>query len=164
MRSLKKTSSIVLLLFVLACRGGEEGERSDAASDVSVPAAMGSGTLTIGETTYEFEVLHCDFAPTQGSDAPTLTARGQTNDGRGFSISVERDETSENVEFLIIGEEYFVASIMNLGGGWSDARGPVDGPLVHIEGSRLTARATFLNGTDQVVGDGSLEASCDNAS
>lgn len=89
-----------------------------------------------------------------GGGAPTLT----------INVTVERDETSESIEFLIIGEEYFGASIMNLGSGWEGSQGPVDGPLVRIEGAKLTASATFVDGTDQVVGDGLLAASCDSAS
>ena len=89
-----------------------------------------------------------------GEGAPTLT----------INVTVERDETSESIEFLIIGEEYFGASIMNLGSGWEGSQGPVDGPLVRIEGAKLTASATFVDGTDQVVGDGLLAASCDSAS
>lgn len=165
MRALTTASGIASLLLALACAGGDEAaEGSGTTSEVSAATSVGSGTLTIGETTYEFEVQYCDFAPIQGSDAATLIARGETDDGRVFNISVERQENDESIEFLIIGEEYFIASVMNLGGGWEDSRGPVDGPLVRIEGAHLTANGTFADGTDQIVGDGLLEASCDDAS
>ena len=164
MRALTTASGIASLLLALACgRGDETNEGSGTTSEVSTATSVGSGTLTIGETTYEFEVQYCDFASVQGSDASTLIARGETGEGKVFNISVDRGETSESIEFLIIGEEYFSASIMNLGSGWVDSRGPVDEPLVQIEGSKLTASATFVDGTDQVVGDGVFEASCDDA-
>jgi len=160
-----RMTSLVVALFTLAFgEAADTAQESGRTVQETAATSKGSGTLTIGETKYEFEIQYCDFAPTQGSDAPTLSGRGQTADGRTFNISVERDEVSESVEFLIIGEEYFVASVMNLGDGWQSSQGPVDGPLVQIEDAKLTAAGTFADGLEEVIEEGVLEASCESAS
>ncbi len=159
-----RMTSFVVALLALAC-----GEAADTARESgttvheSATTSKGSGTLTIGETQYEFEIVYCDFAPTQGSDGPTLSGRGQTADGRTFNVWVNRDERSESI-VLVIGEEYFGAEVMNLENGWQSSWGTVDGSLVQIGGTELTASGEFADGLEAVIEDGMLEGSCESAS
>ncbi len=52
--------------------------------------ATGSGTLTIVGTTYEFRVTSCDLGATQGPDGSTLSGRGTTEAGVGFTVAAYR--------------------------------------------------------------------------
>ena len=73
-----RMSSLVVALLALTCgEAADTVQESGRTVQETAATSKGSGTLTIGETKYEFEILYCDFAPTQGSDAPTLSGRGQ---------------------------------------------------------------------------------------
>jgi hypothetical protein len=166
---MRMTSLVVALLAVTCGEAADTARESGTTVQPSAATAKGSGTLTLGATKYEFEIVYCDFAPTQGSDGPTLSGRGQTADGRTFNVLVNRDDVLVNDDargeeiVVIIGEERFEASVMNLGNGWHSFRGPVDGPLVQIEGTELTASGEFADRLEEVIEDGMLEASCESA-
>ncbi len=84
--------------------------------------------------------------------------------GEAADTAREFGTTLQESIVLVIGEEYFGAEAMNLGNGWQSSWGTVDGSLVQIEGTELTASGEFADGMGEVIEDGMLEGSCESAS
>jgi hypothetical protein len=84
----------------------------------------------------------------------------------GEAADTARDSgtTLQESIVLVIGEEYFGAEVMNLENGWQSSWGTVDGSLVQIGGTELTASGEFADGLEEVIEDGMLEGSCESAS
>jgi len=156
-RPLLGALAIVALSATVGCGG-------DASAD-----ARGTGTLVIGETTYEFTVYDCDLAGEYDSpDGPsTLSGIGELGDGTRFSVSVSRTRASDdtggqNVTLRNVpGADrfYWFATRLNMGFAWVgtvEGEAAPDEPLVIVEGNTVSAEAMFEDFRD--VPDGEREA------
>ncbi len=147
-------------------------------------AADGSGTLEVDGITFEFDVVHCGFSPgeTGNEDVPfSLRGEGVTPDGEPFevdAVTVELDEVlSEGLE-IWIGDSFPYDQVYETGriqmddmvSGIGDSEAfstDLEWPLLHIDGTSVSAEAGFLRIDDyeeqqegEFVGTGVFEAEC----
>lgn len=171
-------AAVVLVLAPLlaaGCGGGDapgsgtEGGRGD---DPRASPAATTGTLRLGEETYEFTVRSCYLEGEDNNDASsTLRGNGTLPDGWSFEVLVDRTSAGAWLHHSVAmyvgdlgrpGSTSWEARRTRTGGSWSSfltGSGDVpDEPLVVIEGNRLRAEGRFKQ-EDRVV-EGRLEATC----
>ena len=129
-------------------------------------AAPGSGTLTLGSKTFEFEVEDCYLeSDSDPEDRRTLYGTGETDDGKIFRVFVHRilvkGMLSHDVSLQIVGGDVYEASRISNGQIWIGNTGIGDEPLIVIDGSKLSAEDGFsLNFKEDPLVQGRLEAAC----
>ena len=158
-----------LLAAALGCGRGEETRGGGEAA----LRPVATGTLTIGERTFSFQVRNCDVGEVQSSGGETLRGTGQTEAGQRLTVVVDRsgDHTLfHNVSLtygaVMSGTGFTAQAIRSRlrGADWPpdpQGVGPT-GPLVRIEGHTVRAQATFSvddAGAKSAV-PGRLEATC----
>lgn len=142
----------------------------DSSDTPDGPHALGSGTITLGANTYEFEVIACDLTGESDQDYHTISAVGELPSGEGFDVRVSRNL----LEDMLLHSITFYHGDIESGGGtvietqrlfangsWSNLYGDPNEPLIHIQGNTVAATATFAYSDD--IDDtlpGSLEATC----
>jgi hypothetical protein len=175
---------LLLVVLMVACGGGaadapagaaealeaaEAAEAAQAGEDVQ-PAAGRSGTVELAGMTHEFQMVRCDLTGTR-YDGMLIHGSGVQPDGRRMSVQVERVDddgrVSENVFVsfgsLMDGDVWTAGAHRVPDGRWfRDERmmEPVEGPLLAIAGSDLSAAVTFIRETDATERAGVLHASC----
>lgn len=129
----------------------------------AVQAADNTGTLTIGDTSHEFEVNTCQFPSgpddPMGSMLPRMVLIGKLSDGILSRIDV-RTISGQRIEFSADGQMLYEAIRRQRDGAWSSERGPEDGPLFQIEGKVLTASAMFKERATGEWVAGEFRATC----
>ena len=150
----------ILVLSTAAGCGGDAPADAGRVADESA-AARSTGTLVIGETTYDFTVHYCDVASPDG--AGSLSGRGKLGDGTPFQVSVSRAQvpTLAQQQVTIFTNSApdrlnWSALRVNIGHGWSGeglggAAAP-DAPLVVVDGNTVSVEAAFAD--DREVPDG----------
>ena len=167
----------VLAIVALSATAGCGGDASDdAGAAANEPAAARSaggarttGTLVIGETTYDFTVDDCDIAGEYDSpDGPsTLSGIGELGDGTRFWVSVSRTRASDDTGaqdvtlYNVPGADrfYWSATRLNMGFAWigtTEGEAAPDEPLVIVAGKTVSAEAMFEDARD--LPDGEREA------
>ncbi len=155
----------------IACSGGGE-EARPRSTDGGAADSGPTGTLTLGERTFTFQVSQCDLGEVQTASS-TLRGTGRTGDGTRMNVSVDRsgDQTAFHSVSLNYGRRMdgtgFSAQAIRTrmqGIGWSpDPSGTIpSGPLILIEGRTVRAEGTFDvddAGTESRV-LGQFEATC----
>jgi hypothetical protein len=134
---------------------GEEAGEATAAPTVG----PGFGTVTIGDTTYEFTVDYCQL-DVEGGEIE-VTGQGLGPDGRTLTVRATRSGQIDTVQVrLSEGLTVFVAAT-----GTSDALGG-EAPSLQVDGRRVTTTATFYTTEEQEQGaeatgaQGSFVAQC----
>jgi hypothetical protein len=158
---------------------GDADPATDAAATAAVAAPdaqvseqespRGSGTLTLGGTTYRFEVFKYDLGDSPTFDEPTLYGRGRTDAGDNFEVLLERGDaagfTTHGIDVMIYaagGMRTFSAGSVLSAAGWLQSDGDISlGQLIRIDGNRITADGLFVDGDEEPVGRGRLEATVD---
>ena len=135
-----------------------------------VGAQTDRGTFTLAGETYPFSVLSCNTETDLSSrTAYTLYGRGKTGASDNFEIFVTRKNVdgiiSHGVTVRLTGTsgERMIsrAARSHVSDAWVDGVGdPAAGPLVHIDGGRISAQGTFRDEHNEVLGTGVLEATC----
>lgn len=166
-----------LLVMVMPACFGDDG--SDGAADEDVAAdgdgaeseVEATGTLVLGSRTIEFVVDACDLAADPPAGRATLSGHADLPDGRTLHVTMLRTpmgSTTWHSVGLDFGSEYREARRGRFEGEeeWlpvtADSVEPGLGPLITIEGRRVSARGTFLPGSgeaDEPV-RGSVTATC----
>jgi|GEM_PF-3209605 len=171
---------LCLLLALTACRDAEAPDRSApppvtdaAAAPPADPGARsaGEGTLTLDGTAYAFDVAICDLSGEADTDYQTLVGRGTTPEGEPFEVFVSRNDIGDILTHTVSYQTGDVrrtqgtvieAQRMRMGGAWSSMRGGAAGPLIVIDGNRITAEGRFSSDDDlDATVPGRLEARCD---
>jgi hypothetical protein len=77
--------------------------------------------------------------------------RATFNDALSHEVSVRMPD----------GSGYLSSLRVKMGsGGWMTSRGIVPDPLIQIDGQRVRATGAFEDQSDELVGEGTLEAEC----
>lgn len=126
--------------------------------------AAGDGVLTLDGETYEFETHGCQFPSgpddIMASRLPRMAMIGEMPDGRPSRIDVT-NQLGQRITFSADGERLYSVVWRERNGDWSSDRGPENGPLFHIEGTVLTAKAHFKSEASGDWVEGVLTASCE---
>lgn len=174
---LSGTSLTVLAVTLVACSAepaarSEDAPRSAAAQAATPQAAASSATLELGSDTYTFDRVTCDLDDSVDDDI-LVRGSGTAPDGRRISLEVERREVGDRLDdrvtvyfgSMVEGDHWNARASGQPGGSWATAIAggePLDGPLVVIEGSTLTAEGTFTHETRDESLEGSLRVTCDS--
>jgi hypothetical protein len=166
-----------LAVVALSATAGCGGDASaDAGAGANEPAAAQSGgsartsgTLVIGETTYDFIVLRCNLASEYHSPEgqETLRGHGELDDGTPFRVSAARIQVSDGLvlqkvtlrTYTALDRLHWSADRSNAGYGWfGEGMGEPapDEPLVIVAGKTVSAEATFRDA--RYLPDGELKA------
>lgn len=146
----------------------DEAGGEDRGGTATPTTGGGSGTVTIGEVIYEFQISRCDLEPTEEVDIDII-GKGTAPDGRLFHLWATHRTTPERGEEGSFGLQYvteesyeYIAlaspNLAHLNNG--------EEPSFQVVGSKVTATATFydmrgggvLNALTGVAG--TFEASC----
>ncbi len=155
-------------------RAPDARDATGTAADGGGAAAgqRGSGTLRLGDATYEFAVRACDVGGETDDTHQTITGRGTLPDGATFDVFVSRNEVGgllvHTVSFqtgnVMRGEgRVLEAQRMRQGARWGVSPDEPDEPLVRISGDRVRAEGRFAPPDPTMPGTpvhGVLEATC----
>ena len=172
-RPLLGALAIVALYATVGCGGDASADAATATDDPSAAQsasrAGATGTLVIGETTYDFAVHECDLAGEYDSpDGPsTLSGIGELGDGTRFSVSVSRTRAPNNTGGQVVtlrnvpvaDRFYWSVTRLNIGFAWvgtAEGEAAPDEPLVNVAGKTVSAEAMFEDVRD--VPDSEREA------
>ena len=151
---------------------------SEVAGQPADQQASGSGTLTLGGTTYAFDVRLCNLSGEKrldsalyGESPPRLHGQGRTAEDKPFQVFVHEHQSerswsntiTQTVDLQRAGAPVLAAARSSPDGSrWNNAYGSKDGPLFSVEGQTLTAEGTFAHQDDAAkrVGTGQLKATC----
>jgi hypothetical protein len=183
------TLLLIVALLAASC-GGEQSETGDAraaslneasrTAEATPPQGdarrtadnRGSGTLRLGDTTYEFSVRACDFGEGPDDVYQTLTGRGTLPTGEPFDVFASRNEVNDVLIHTVSFQTGDVrrgqgpvleTQRMRSGGRWGIMPGEPNEPLIRITGSRLLAEGRFTPPDPSMPGEpvaGVLEAEC----
>lgn len=161
------------LVVWMGCRGSETArERVDPGR-----AAATTGTLELGDETYEFGVNFCYLEGEDNNESTsTLLGGGSLEDGQTFDVLVDRTTAGAWLHHslrLDVGNVGAPGSITwetrrsRTGGSWTSFLSGIgqvpDEPLIRIEGNTVRAAGKFKQTSgpeeDRVV-QGELEATC----
>jgi hypothetical protein len=147
---------------------------AEEAADTPTPqgaAGQKTGTLTLGDDSYAFTVRVCDTSGDADGDLQTLYGVGETAEGETFRVYASRNKVGDMLSHSVslqLGDvargegTVLEANRVNHGGTWTGAAGPASGPLIEIDGGRITARGSFRpadGGLAEGI-EGVLEATC----
>ncbi len=155
-RRLAFATGLALMLLAVGCGDSSDSE-PDAEADVGEAARGSSANLTVGDRTYRFDRVLCAFGPEEtGQDDTefTLSARqdglqldATINTRFGHVVSLDDIEDHENPRVA-------------WSAGESTAATAPSEEIIHVDGKRVTAEATFTDQTTGTTADGTLEATC----
>jgi hypothetical protein len=188
---MKTTSPVLLISTLLLFSGcGERGDAhlaevtssADGAAAIGItvpangadssPAGRGSGTLRLGDTTYEFAVRACEFSGETDDRYQTLSGRGTTPEGEQFDVIASRNEVNDMPMHTVSfqtgdvrrgGGTVLEAKRMRHAGRWGATPGEPNEPLIRVTGNRIRAEGRFAPPDPSMAGapvDGVLEATC----
>jgi hypothetical protein len=149
----------------------EEAADTPTPQGASAAAGQKTGTLTLGDDSYAFTVRVCDTSGEADGDLQTLYGVGETAEGEAFRVYASRNKVGDMLSHSVslqLGDvargegTVFEANRVNHGGTWTGATGPASGPLIEIDGGRITARGSFQPAGDGLAEgiEGVLEATC----
>jgi hypothetical protein len=166
-RGLPLAALTAILLPAAACsdKGGDspatgESPSAGAAEEVDsekVPPEpsqrAGSGTLTLGDITHSFTVRVCDPSGESDDDQKqTVYGEGETEEGEPFKVFVSRNDVNDMLSHTVSlqmgdvmsGEGTVLsANRVRMNDRWNSAEGAQSGPLIEIDGTRVTATGVF---------------------
>lgn len=158
---------IIAILLAVGCSSNPADSNDDD------PEALGSGTLTVMDETWEFEVYHCAFSPEEaGNENVLFVLNGGDSDldlrvdatrQIGFD-GTERDEEADPLDSIsfVIGD--MTDPELNLQANWG-TDGLQDTAFLNIDGNEVTATAHFVDENEDTDGlptehKGVFEATC----
>ncbi len=153
---------------VLACGGDPALEARAQAHQVST-GGTGSAAVELGGTTHSFPNVRCDLQDARG-DGNLVFGLAEHSDGRRMRLEVERikpgDILHERVTIYfgnVMDGDFWTAQ----GHQWPDGRWfadegavQIDGPLLVVSASGVTASGTFKHETTDSTQSGTLRADC----
>lgn len=175
------SAGLLLIVATAGCGGNGDAsaERrkadSDAAakqvrSEASTPT--GSGTMTVGDRTWEFDVFHCAFGPEEaGNPAILFSLSGKGEDGlrvnasrqMGMGAAAEgppgRDPDAEPIDHA----DVRVGEVQDPKVHWVATSAGLQPPFLELEGKEVRGTAEFgnaLSGGEPARAEGTLEATC----
>lgn len=168
------TAVVVGALLASACGAGDDpGAGAADNPEARAVAAESAGTLVMGDGAYAFVVRTCD---PEGRDPNGVTLRGHGTapDGRRLTIEVERLPANEphgrleHNAFVLIGgvmegEAWSAKRIRAADGEWREAEhvdAPATGPLVEVDGRRVSVRGTLWREGSEDRVEAELLADC----
>jgi hypothetical protein len=154
---------------IVACSGENTPETAAASQDATSQEVQAEAVMELGGETYTFESARCDLDDSFDDDL-LVQASGTAADGRRMSLEVERREVGGlphdrvTIYFgsMMEGDHWNAYANQTPQGTWVTENGgdPLDGPLVVIDGTTLTADGTYKHETRDEASTGSLRVSC----
>ncbi len=128
--------------------------------------ATSEGTLRIAGKMIAFQIEVCQKMDVGGLDQFMLAGTERSADGKTTTVQViitGNDRKIEHAVTVMSVDGNLSAAARKVGDeDWVDAHGNPAGPLISVDGKRITAKGTFYKPTypAQSAGEGTLDAYC----
>jgi hypothetical protein len=143
---------------------GATGDATDDGTGAAPGGPTGSGTLTVGGESYDFEVFHCGLGEEQTANPDVaFSLAGEGDDGLQVNAtSVEVDGVGRMDSISA-----FRGDLMDPDLNWQGVHGPdgfQDMEFLEIDGNQVSATAMFFDergdGASEEPEEGTFEATC----
>lgn len=173
-------AGLLLASLGVPARGGTGGPPEPAARHVggqgpdrtaySAPVVADSGTVTVGEASWTFEVTQCASGPEETrNEAVLFSLAGRGEDGLRVSVSrqmglgggipPERDPEAEPIDNVTV----LVGSAAEPEVHWEASSAALQPPFLELDGKEVRATADFVDATSEnrrATVKGTLQATC----
>lgn len=174
-------AGLLAVAVVPGCGGDQDASEQTAKADAAAAPdqardvasdAEGSGTVTVGGRTWEFDVVHCAFGPeetrnpaalfslsAEGEGALRVNASRQMGLGAGEGGPPGRDPDAAPVDHV----DVMVGEVQDPKVYWVATSAGPQAPFLELEGKEVRATAEFANqvsGGEPARAEGTLEATC----